>query len=80
MQRSLVKDRHLTRLFIILAVAVAALSILKPSVFLSAANFRSMAVQFPELGFLSIAAALVLMAASTCPSPAPPCCRALWPR
>ena len=61
MQRSLVKDRHLTRLFIILAVAVAALSILKPSVFLSAANFRSMAVQFPELGFLSIAAALVLM-------------------
>ena len=61
MQRSLVKDRHLTRLFIILAVAVAALSILKPSVFLSVANFRSMAVQFPELGFLSIAAALVLM-------------------
>jgi len=39
----------------------AALSILRPSVFLSAANFRSMAVQLPELGFLSIASALVLI-------------------
>lgn len=58
---ALTKDRHLTRLFVILAVVTAALCILRPSVFFSAANFRSMAVQFPELGFLSIASALVLV-------------------
>ena len=61
MLRTLKRDRHLVRLFAIFIVVAAALSILRPSVFLSAANFRSMAVQLPELGFLSIASALVLI-------------------
>ncbi len=61
LRKLLTRDRHLTRLLVILAAVTVVLSVLRPSVFLSAANFRSMAVQFPELGFLSIAAALVLM-------------------
>ena len=61
MLRTLKRDCHLVRLFAIFIVVAAALSILRPSVFLSAANFRSMAVQLPELGFLSIASALVLI-------------------
>lgn len=44
-----------------MAIVLAAMAVLNPSVFYSASNFSSMAVQFPELGFLSIAAALVLM-------------------
>lgn len=61
MEKLKIKDPHLLRLGIILAVVTIALSILKPSVFLSVANFQSMSLQFPELGFLSIASALVLM-------------------
>ena len=61
MKMLMTKDRHLTRLFLILTAVTVMLTLLKPTVFFSAANFRSMAVQFPELGFLSIASALVLM-------------------
>ncbi|MBC8536119.1 ABC transporter permease [Feifania hominis] len=55
------KDRHLTRLFAIFLVVTAVMCILEPELFLSVANFKSMSLQFPELGFLSIAAALVMM-------------------
>ena len=55
------KDRHLTRLFFIFILVTVIMGALRPSTFLSADNFRSMSVQFPELGFLSIAAALALM-------------------
>ena len=61
MKNLLNKDRHITRLLVIMAIVLAAMAVLNPSVFYSASNFSSMAVQFPELGFLSIAAALVLM-------------------
>ena len=61
MKTLLNKDRHITRLLVIMAIVLAAMAVLNPSVFYSASNFSSMAVQFPELGFLSIAAALVLM-------------------
>lgn len=57
----LAKNRHIVRLLGIMAIILFALALLCPNVFFSAANFSSMAVQFPELGFLSIAAALVLM-------------------
>jgi simple sugar transport system permease protein len=55
------KDKHLTGLFIIFLLVTAVMCVLKPAVFFSAANFRSMTVQFPELGFLSIAASIVLI-------------------
>lgn len=55
------KDPHLTRLFVIFVLVTVVMGALRPETFLSADNFRSMAVQFPELGFLSISAALVLM-------------------
>ena len=55
------KDRHLTRLFFIFILVTVIMGALRPSTFLSADNFRSMSMQFPELGFLSIAAALALM-------------------
>ncbi len=55
------KDRHLTQLFLIFAAVTVCMCILRPSVFMTAANMKSMSVQFPELGFLSIASALVLM-------------------
>lgn len=61
MKTLLQKDRHLTRLFFIFVAVAIVMSILRPDTFLSVDNFRSMSVQFPELGFLSIAAALVLM-------------------
>ncbi len=56
-----VMDNHLARLFLIFLSALAVMSVLVPSTFLTAANFRSMSVQLPELGFLSIAAAMVLI-------------------
>lgn len=55
------KDPHLTRLFVIFVLVTVVIGVLRPNTFLSVDNFRSMAVQFPELGFLSISAALVLM-------------------
>lgn len=61
MKKLLTKDAHLTRLFVIFVIVTVTLCVLAPTIFLSPENFRSMAVQFPELGFLSIAAALVLM-------------------
>ena len=61
MKKPLTRDRHITRLLVIMALVLLAMAVLNPKVFYSASNFTSMAVQFPELGFLSIAAALVLM-------------------
>ena len=48
------KDPHLTRLFVIFVLVTVVMGVLRPNTFLSVDNFRSMAVQFPELGFLSI--------------------------
>lgn len=57
----LLKTTHLARLFLIFLTTLVLISVLAPSSFLTAASFRSMAVQMPELGFLSIAAAMVLI-------------------
>mgnify|MGYP002510332952 CR=1 FL=1 len=56
-----IMDNPLARLFLIFLIALVSMSILVPSTFLTVANFRSMSVQLPELGFLSIAAAMVLI-------------------
>ncbi len=52
---------HLARLLLIFLTTLILISVLAPSSFLTGASFRSMAVQMPELGFLSIAAAMVLI-------------------
>ena len=49
-----VMDNHLARLFLIFLSALAVMSVLVPSTFLTAANFRSISVQLPELGALEI--------------------------
>lgn len=56
-----IMDNHLARLFLIFLLALVSMSVLVPSTFLTVANFKSMSVQLPELGFLSIAAAMVLI-------------------
>ncbi len=61
MRKLLIKDAHIIRLLVILVFVAIIMIILRPTVFLSLANFQSMALQLSELGFLSIAAALVLM-------------------
>ena len=61
MQAWINKNRHIARLIGIMLFVFVVMSALNPTVFLSAANFQSMALQTPELGFLSIAAALVLI-------------------
>lgn len=55
------KTYHLARLLLIFLCTLFLISILAPSSFLTVTSFRSMAVQMPELGFLSIAAAMVLI-------------------
>lgn len=55
------KTYHLARLLLIFLCTLLLISILAPSSFLTVTSFRSMAVQMPELGFLSIAAAMVLI-------------------
>lgn len=55
------KTYHLARLLLIFLCTLILISVLAPSSFLTVTSFRSMAVQMPELGFLSIAAAMVLI-------------------
>ena len=57
----LTKDLHQTRLFCAFALVLVLMAIIVPDKFFTVRNFQSMASQFPELGFLTIAAALVLM-------------------
>ncbi len=57
----LLKDKHQTRLFGAFALVLILMAIFSPDKFYTVRNFQSMASQFPELGFLTIAAALVLM-------------------
>ena len=52
---------HVLRLLVIFAVIFAALSLLVPDLFLTEANFRSMAFQFPEYGILALAMMLAML-------------------
>lgn len=55
------KDMHQTRLFCAFVLVLVLMAIFSPDKFFTVRNFQSMASQFPELGFLTIAAALVLI-------------------
>ena len=57
----LTKDMHQTRLFCAFALVLVLMAIIVPDKFFTVRNFQSMATQFPELGFLTIGAALVLI-------------------
>ncbi|MEO1102541.1 MAG: ABC transporter permease [Pseudomonadota bacterium] len=52
---------HLVRLAIIAVAIFAAMSLLRPELFLTEANFRSMAFQFPEYAILSLAMMLAML-------------------
>ncbi len=58
---SLLKDKNINRLFLITICVFILMSSLRPNLFLSKANFMSMAFQFPELGFLAIATTFVII-------------------
>ncbi len=58
---SIIKDKNINRLFFVTICIFLLMSALRPHLFLSRANFISMAFQFPELGFLAIATTFVII-------------------
>ncbi|KUO69982.1 MAG: hypothetical protein APF77_20950 [Clostridia bacterium BRH_c25] len=58
---SLFKDRNLNKLCLITICVFLLMSSLRPNLFLTKANFISMAFQCPELGFLAIATTFVII-------------------
>lgn len=57
----LLADGNLVKLFAVTVVVFVAMSAINPDLFLTTANFRSMAFQLPELGFLAIATTFVII-------------------
>lgn len=54
-------DIKLVRLAVIAAVIFVAMSVAKPETFPTLTNFRSMAVQFPEIGILALAIMITML-------------------
>lgn len=54
-------DGNLVRLFVIMVLIFAALSLARPETFPTWRNFQSMAVQFPEIGILAIAIMIAML-------------------
>jgi len=59
--RLLLRDRKLSQLIVITVAVFALFSILVPDVFLTSANFTSMAFQIPEVALLSMAVMLAML-------------------
>lgn len=57
----LVRDGNLVRLFIAAALIFVVMSLLRPNVFPTVENFRSMGSQFPEIGILAIAIMIAML-------------------
>lgn len=55
------KNSNIRRLTILLVIVFLFSALLKPDIFLTAANFISIAKQFPELGIFAIAASITLI-------------------
>ncbi len=53
--------KHLIRLAIIAVAIFTVMSLLRPDLFFTAANFQSMAFQFPEYGILALAVMLAML-------------------
>lgn len=53
--------KHLIRLGIIAVTIFTVMSLVRPELFFTAANFRSMAFQFPEYGILALAVMLAML-------------------
>jgi simple sugar transport system permease protein len=58
---SFLNDNNLTKLFLVTVVVFVMMCAINPGLFLTSANFKSMAFQFPELGFLAIATTFVFI-------------------
>lgn len=54
-------DKSLVLLAFIMLVAFVLMAALRPGIFLTAANFRAMAFQFPEIGLLAIAVMIAML-------------------
>jgi simple sugar transport system permease protein len=54
-------DIKLVRLFFIVAFILVAMSLARPETFPTLTNFRSMAVQFPEIGILALAIMITML-------------------
>lgn len=61
LNRLLLRDRKLSQLIVITIAVFAVFSILVPDVFLTSANFTSMAFQIPEVALLSMAVMLAML-------------------
>lgn len=59
--KSIIKDKNIFRLLVVLLIVFIVSAWLNPKVFLSAYNFKSMAKQFPELGLLALGIGLTLL-------------------
>lgn len=59
--RLLVRDGNLLRLLITCIVIFVVMSVLRPNVFPTVENFRSMGSQFPEIGILAIAIMITML-------------------
>lgn len=59
--RLLVRDGNLLRLLIACIVIFVVMSVLRPNVFPTVENFRSMGSQFPEVGILAIAIMITML-------------------
>ncbi|MDW8396451.1 MAG: ABC transporter permease [Anaerolineae bacterium] len=57
----LIRDGNLVRLFIAAALIFIVMSLLRPNVFPTVENFRSMGSQFPEIGILAIAIMIAML-------------------
>lgn len=60
-QFALWKDKDFMRMLAVTAFIFAAMSVLRPQLFLRGANFTSMGYQIPELGFYSLAMMMVMI-------------------
>ncbi len=61
LQKNVLGDGNLMRLFFIMIFAFVLMAALSPSMFLTGNNFRSMTYQFPEIGIFSIAVMLAML-------------------
>ncbi|MCS6774791.1 MAG: ABC transporter permease [Anaerolineae bacterium] len=59
--RLLIRDGNLVRLFIACVLIFVTMSLLRPAVFPTIENFRSMGSQFPEIGILAIAIMIAML-------------------
>lgn len=61
LKNGFLKDKNFIRLIYIFAIIFVLCSLMKPTLFLKASNFQSMARQFPEFGIIAIGISLTML-------------------